>query len=207
MIFIYGHRMYGKVDRIPGVGHVVTRFGHLNYVPLFPMGSFLVVQEQGDQFIGAPIGLNGKSILTTYLRAAGWLGAIIGAVVLAISIADGRGSGVSQAVIVSAVEMLAAAGVLALTYLLPWFHTASQERADKLMKSAAQRTEQGRQIMQIVLQQPVAMPGHFPVISAGGNEPTAAPQVAQPPPARPAIPIDPPSETRSQPPQPPKIGL
>jgi hypothetical protein len=39
MIIVWGSRLYGKVDAVPGLFHVATRFGHIWYLPLIPMGS------------------------------------------------------------------------------------------------------------------------------------------------------------------------
>ena len=36
---IYGTRTCGRVDRAEGLFHVVTRFGHLWYFPVLPLGS------------------------------------------------------------------------------------------------------------------------------------------------------------------------
>ncbi|CAB9501654.1 expressed unknown protein [Seminavis robusta] len=46
MIFIYGDRLFGRCDEIEGVGHVVTRFTHIYYFPLVPMGSSFVYHDR-----------------------------------------------------------------------------------------------------------------------------------------------------------------
>src|SRR4051812_32568123 len=72
---VYGERLFGRVDRVPGLFCVATMFFHVNFVPLCPLRSYLVVEgsEQGDGFKGVRIPLRFKSILAGYLR--GWLGA------------------------------------------------------------------------------------------------------------------------------------
>lgn len=74
MAGVHGEQFYGYVDRVPGLCYVATRFWHFNFVPLIPLGSFLVVEgsktEQGFQ--GRPIGWNAKSLLLGYFR--GWVG-------------------------------------------------------------------------------------------------------------------------------------
>ena len=79
MIIIYGTRCYGYVDRVPGFCYVATQFGHLNYLPLFPTKSFVIVEgsEEGDGFRGFELGVSGKSALAGYIR--GW-GGIAGTV-------------------------------------------------------------------------------------------------------------------------------
>lgn len=46
MIVVFGSTLYGKVQVVPGVCHVATRFLHFFFVPLFPTGSWLVIHEQ-----------------------------------------------------------------------------------------------------------------------------------------------------------------
>ena len=36
MVFVFGSRLYGKVDEVPGIGHVATKFAHFDYMPLVP---------------------------------------------------------------------------------------------------------------------------------------------------------------------------
>ncbi len=45
MFYIFGMRMFGQTDRVPGVFHVATRFFHICFVPLYPMKSILVLEE------------------------------------------------------------------------------------------------------------------------------------------------------------------
>ncbi len=74
MAGVHGERMYGYVDRVPGLCYVATQFFHFNFVPLFPLGSYVVLEgseaEQGFQ--GKRIGFNAKSLLLGYFR--GWVG-------------------------------------------------------------------------------------------------------------------------------------
>jgi hypothetical protein len=49
-MIIFGTRLFGKVDAVPGVFHVATKFFHLNFLPLIPTSSWVVLegtQEQG----------------------------------------------------------------------------------------------------------------------------------------------------------------
>jgi hypothetical protein len=71
MIFIYGTRLYGKVDEVPGLCHVATRFFHVWFLPLIPVGSYIVVsQGKGGKgsFNGRGIGLDVKSTLVAWGR-------------------------------------------------------------------------------------------------------------------------------------------
>jgi hypothetical protein len=49
---VWGTRMMGKVDAVPGVGHVATKFFYLQYVPLIPVETYLVFREVGEQIHG-----------------------------------------------------------------------------------------------------------------------------------------------------------
>jgi hypothetical protein len=52
---IWGENYYGKVDRIPGVCHVRTRFLHFWFFPLVPTRSYLIQEFlSGGQAAGGP---------------------------------------------------------------------------------------------------------------------------------------------------------
>jgi hypothetical protein len=84
MVVVYGTQLYGRVDHVPGVFYVATKFAHCWYLPLIPLGSYAVIDESADEFAGIPIGWSGKSILWAYLRAAVVLYGIASIVVGAI---------------------------------------------------------------------------------------------------------------------------
>jgi hypothetical protein len=66
MLVIWGTGRYGKVDRCPGLFHVVTSFAHFWLVPLAPIRSY-VVTHGGES---VKIELSWKSVLFAYLRTA-----------------------------------------------------------------------------------------------------------------------------------------
>jgi hypothetical protein len=88
MIVFYGTRMYGKVDQVPGLFYVGTQFFYLQFVPLIPVGSYLVFEgsEKDDRFHGVKIGLSGKSVLFAYGRLAAFVGAAATAVLAVIGL-------------------------------------------------------------------------------------------------------------------------
>ncbi|MDY3551025.1 hypothetical protein R5W24_000098 [Gemmata sp. JC717] len=112
MIIIFGEKSYGKVDRVPGVCYVVTVFAHLNYLPLIPLRSYIVIEgtESGGEFRGKQIGVSLKSMIAGYARV--WIGAL--------TILAGIGAGVELNQALRARQMdgaligLIAAGVLGL---------------------------------------------------------------------------------------------
>jgi hypothetical protein len=88
MVIIWGSGLYGKVDEVPELCHVATRFGHLYYVPLLPLGSYAVFEKNGDDFRGAALPLSLKSILVAWLRAGLTVGVIAAGVFSLISFAE-----------------------------------------------------------------------------------------------------------------------
>lgn len=72
MIIVYGTRCFGKVDVIEGVGHVTCRFVHVMFVPLIPIQTFFLLEEDSDRGVKIPFSF--KAALSGWLRG----GAIIG---------------------------------------------------------------------------------------------------------------------------------
>ena len=138
MVIISGVRFAGKVDAVPKVGHVATRFFHLYYVPLIPVGTFLVTDERDDEFSGLPLPWSFKSILVGWLRTAGFV-AFGPAVYLLIT-----GSHRNDLARVGAgvLIILLAAVVLWFCYRLKSITTASYERAMELASRLGLSPEQ-----------------------------------------------------------------
>jgi hypothetical protein len=66
-MIVAGTRLYGKVDQVPGLFHLATEFFHIQFVPIGPTRSYVVLHGTGTR--GIRVGLSGKSILFAYLRA------------------------------------------------------------------------------------------------------------------------------------------
>ena len=64
----FGVGLRGKVDRVPGVGHVATKFFHVAELPLIPLGSYIVVAEVDRSWSGPRFGWSLRSIVAGYLR-------------------------------------------------------------------------------------------------------------------------------------------
>lgn len=75
MYVAIGEKLFGQVERVPGVTYVSTQFAHVCFVPIWPLRSYRVAEgsEDFEEFQGLRIPLNFKSVLIGYLR--GWLGA------------------------------------------------------------------------------------------------------------------------------------
>lgn len=69
MLVVHGTRFYGKVDRVPGLCYVRTRFYHVQFVPLIPLESFVLVEGTNEER-GQKIPLSIKSVLTAWVRTA-----------------------------------------------------------------------------------------------------------------------------------------
>lgn len=71
MILVTGNRLYGRVDSVPGLFHVATRFFHLWYFPLVPLQSLLVIvdPDSGGRAREIALGLRFKSVLAGWVRA------------------------------------------------------------------------------------------------------------------------------------------
>jgi hypothetical protein len=74
----FGQSFYGKVDVVPKLCHVATRFLHINFVPLIPLGSYIIVTggSKTGSNAGTETSLSVKSILMAWFRA-GLIGAAI----------------------------------------------------------------------------------------------------------------------------------
>jgi len=79
-MIVFGKRLYGKVDLVPGLFYVATNFVHIWYVPLVPLGSNLIIHEDKEGWQGMPLGLSFKSFLVAWLRGASIAGAVIFAI-------------------------------------------------------------------------------------------------------------------------------
>ena len=66
MIFIFGTRLFGKVDEVSGYFHVATEFFHIDYVPLFPVKSWIVTSQSGGQWDGVEIPICRKSMMLAW---------------------------------------------------------------------------------------------------------------------------------------------
>ncbi len=63
-------KLYGEVDRVPGLFHIATSFLVVRDVPVIPLGSYLIREGTllGSEIIGDRVPLNWRSVLTVYLR-------------------------------------------------------------------------------------------------------------------------------------------
>ncbi|GAB5440350.1 MAG: hypothetical protein Fues2KO_06990 [Fuerstiella sp.] len=130
MMIVWGSGNYGRCDTVPGLCHVVTRFGHLYYVPLIPTATYAVISEDSDGFRGATIPMSLKSVMLAWSRAVLLLGSIAGIVLLIMGLVSEIQRGPTM---IAGGAVLAFCGVLLLaTYRLQTFNIASRQRALEL---------------------------------------------------------------------------
>jgi hypothetical protein len=126
MILIYGSRMYGRVDEVPGFFYVTTKFGHLWYFPLIPLESRLILEKTSQGAIGVSIPLSWKSILLAWVRA-GSLVCGLGSLLPALALAENGGNWLAPAT-TGAIAFV----VLLFSLRYTGFRRASYEKAKTL---------------------------------------------------------------------------
>ena len=134
MIVFFGSQFYGKVDKVPMLGHVATSFFYIQFVPLIPLGSYLVLEDgQGS----LSVGFSFKSLLVAWLRTALVIGAF--ALLIAGIIAIGDRSTLGMAACFGGMAFCAAA--MFGSYYVPLVGQASFERAMQLADQVGVRPE------------------------------------------------------------------
>jgi len=127
---VFGTRLYGKVDEVPGLGHVATNFFHINFVPLIPTKSWFVLEETSEGWNGAPVSMSGKSIVVAWMRTACVLAFLLGGLFALLSLADNRPHMTTDRAIFASFAVAGALGFFGLR-TRP-FTKASYERALEL---------------------------------------------------------------------------
>jgi len=74
-MIIYGKRLCGRVDNVPGILYVATQFFHLYFIPIAPLDSFIILEgtESKNGFRGVKTSFSLKSIGVTYARTVLWI--------------------------------------------------------------------------------------------------------------------------------------
>jgi hypothetical protein len=108
MVYVWGSRLYGKVDNVKGLFHVATKFGHFDYFPLFPMGSWVITEKTGSGWRGVPIPISIKSVLFGWLRAAALFALVIGSFMVLVGLNDAQRSTPTPARVLSSGRVIPA---------------------------------------------------------------------------------------------------
>jgi hypothetical protein len=79
MIIVWGEKLYGRVSQVDDQIHVATRFFYIQYIPLIPLQSFIVINhtEANGEFQGLAIPMSIKSVFATYLRTSLLIGSLV----------------------------------------------------------------------------------------------------------------------------------
>jgi hypothetical protein len=134
MFFIFGQRNFGKCDRVPGAFYVVTQFFHINFVPLIPTSTYLVLEgsESGGSFKGKKISMSGKSILIAWGRWALIILLLICAAISFFTLLGGLGQADVGLLATGVFMGLLAVACGVLFWLTYHFSKASHDRAMQL---------------------------------------------------------------------------
>jgi hypothetical protein len=135
MIFIFGLRLFGKVDVVPGRFHVATEFYHIQFLPIVPMQTYLVLEEDVDGWRGVKIPLCRKSMTAAWLRTGLFIVAVIAAVLAAV---EGSRAGGGQWQQPAGIALAAAAMFAASKWSRAFTH-ADCKRACELARLAGYR--------------------------------------------------------------------
>lgn len=101
MIIVYGTRFYGKVAAC-GPSFLATRFFHIWYLPLIPVGTQLVLEETGGgSYRGVDAPFSFKSMMAGYLRVWGPIGVVL-AIIAGIDVLDGAAEEPAALILVGA---------------------------------------------------------------------------------------------------------
>jgi hypothetical protein len=76
MAIVFGTRPYGKCDVVPELFYVATWFFHIDYVPLIPTGSRLILGRSGNSYQVVKLPLSIKSLFLAWARMAFCIGMI-----------------------------------------------------------------------------------------------------------------------------------
>jgi hypothetical protein len=135
MLFVFGLRLYGRVDAVPGQFHVATEFYHVQFLPVVPMQTWLITSQDGSGWQGVKIPLCRKSVAVAWARGVSALATVV-AGIWALAEAGGRTGGDWQA---PAALTLVAALVFAATKFSHAINRAICERACELARLAGYR--------------------------------------------------------------------
>ncbi len=160
MIIVFGSRLFGKVDEIPGIGHVATKFVHLDYFPLVPTESWFIIEQSGNGWRGARVGISAKSILIAWFRVALVLAIVIASITGALFVAGNR-AGLMDGILLLA-GAVAGIALFIGTYKLRGIGKATPARAEALLQGLGMSQDAITAMMQQIYAEVPA--GGFPVV-------------------------------------------
>ncbi|KAL3933540.1 MAG: hypothetical protein SGBAC_010356 [Bacillariaceae sp.] len=72
-MIVFGTRLFGLTDRVPGLFYVATKFFHINFVPLCPLSTYLVIEAKGLGPRGINVPMSSDSLIVAWVRAFAWI--------------------------------------------------------------------------------------------------------------------------------------
>ena len=72
-MIVFGTRLFGQTDRVPGLFYVATKFFHVNFFPLCPLSTYLVIEARGLGTRGINIPMSSESLIVAWARAFAWI--------------------------------------------------------------------------------------------------------------------------------------
>uniref|UniRef100_A0A7R9Z3L7 Uncharacterized protein n=1 Tax=Pseudictyota dubia TaxID=2749911 RepID=A0A7R9Z3L7_9STRA len=131
-MIIFGTRFFGDTDAVPGLFYVSTKFFHVDFIPLFPIASYIVLRRRVLSVQGVEIPLSLKSIAIAWLRFLAVAGAAASLIWLMVSVADDSDDHKVIDVILPTSIFLAAVIAASLALFHKSLRNASYERATEL---------------------------------------------------------------------------
>lgn len=135
MIVVFGHRLFGKVDAVPGLFHVATKFFYIDYLPLIPAGTWLVFSQSGKSWRGVPIPFSFKSMLVAWARAAAVVGTVLFPILI-LAAANSRGRAGDPDLATCVGGLVVSLAVLIGGYYVPGIGRATPARLEQLCIAA-----------------------------------------------------------------------
>jgi len=163
VLFIFGTRLFGKVDEVPGHFHVATEFFHIDYVPLIPVKGWIVTSQNGTGWHGVPIPISGKSVAIAWGRAIAIAAVVAAGIVMLVNSSNGR----SDSIAIAAATAAIAIGACVFTYKHRGVTHASCERARELGRMAGMNAHVLARLEALFDENPT---GGFPVIAQDLSE-------------------------------------
>ena len=165
MFFVFGHRLFGKIDQVPGVLHVATKFYHVNYLPIYPIKSYIIREEDG---LGVPIPMNYRSMLMAFAR----MGLLAMAVIFAVATLFAASQGSSHVFLFGGF-CLPAAAAWTLLSKHPTCCTATYDRASQWARLAGLSSAAHARLRQLY-----GIDGPSPLLAANAPIVESAPEPA-----------------------------
>jgi len=149
-MLLYGRRLYGKIDHVPGRLYVATLFVHAWLIPFFPIQTYIVFEGTESKglfratFQGVPIGFDFTSIFLAYLRAVLLLASLGLTPIGLMSLLIVTDPSISRSSLLTIILL----GIVGLGCFVVYGFSysglqATPARAKELMQLVQQRTEQG----------------------------------------------------------------